>query len=1824
MKTTGSRASAVSQTRGFGDLLYDKAGARPSLDLDFAGTSSLRDKITGEYLVDHTRASNGTYIDSEGLVKEGTTNLALYSEDFANAGWTKNSLSVASETIPAPIGNGVAQKLVLSTSNMESRLLQSYTADNTVHTTSVYVKAAGVRYVHFRVGASASNYGHGFDLQEGVAITGVYGGGATAMTSISHSIEDVGDGWYRISVTGTNGSGLRYFLPAISTSATSSISAGDGTIGVYFYGFQHVKGTEAGEYVKTTSTANSAPRFTHERVETGNLLAPSQSFVTGWDTGNLTTVTDYFAEAPDGTFTASRLVMGNTGGTYHRKTGITFDTTKTYTFSVYAKKHGTSDKLKLEIWGSGNTIVHTITDEWARYELTFTPTSSSTYVGFNEPPQVGCDILIWGAQLEEADSATTYAPSIDTFTSRASSATYVDSAGLVKTAALNYILNSDAPSHHVHTTVASWLTTLSYPSSSPTTDGPFGTNQKVKKVVITSDKPDFTQYGSASLGTLTSDQKIRIGAENGGSSIGGGIANQTFTWSFYYRSLSGDRRFSAATGADANRNYAQLTATSEWQRAEVSGSRSDTLNILDLFYLFNGAADLEFASFQVEKGRKASDYVLTEQTGNNSPSGVNTSAQARYSHDPETLTPTGLYLEPQGINHAKHLSSAYTAPSNLLNPSGGYGAFSLSSANNQYFYLNNFTPVNGQNITVSYWAKLRPDATINSIIKLKPYRWNSSVGGQGEYYIDLSDGTIASVTLNGGNNPNTATADNTTITPYPNGWYRITHKIPMDSTWTSAANFGFIQYNGGHVNARHDVHYTWGFQVEHGDFATSYIPQTLDSSSSVTRAADVYTSTPNLTETFEPRGLLIEEARTNLATKSHTPYGNDWVRFNLGGPTVSQITPLGTTEDVSQLTEDSTTNSHYKYHNTVPSTSSSAKCLSIFAKPLRTDRDLMVRLIGIGGGGPFAIFDLNTGLVTANAGTSGTSANAGNWTMGTPFIEKYANGWYRIGLTNVASFGAYKFGLYLMPKGATSENQSSFAGNGQASFAIYGPQYELGAFPTSYIHNTTSSSLTRSADVASISGDKFGTYRTNMFTKSEEFWDSSTWQGNGQITPYYALAPDGTFTAARYQTTPGTNTYLKQHVVLTGGKTYKFSVYVKDAGNSSDFNLYFYQTNNGAYIKLGKTTAPSDWQRFEFTVTPSSNSTVHVGFTTHPYNYSTDVLLWGAQLEESSTTTNYIPSTDTFTNRLSNATYVDSNGLIKTSWKNRLTRTDLINGWTVYKTNRYGSTGELSPFGTTEGVVRIVPTATGDNIVYYGTNGGVGTLSIYAKAEQGYTHLSLISQAASGSEHSAVNFDIVNGTITDLPTNDPLNATGEIIDVGNGWFRCIVRITNNETSGFFVINPHDGSDTHMNHLGRFDTATTSNTSILVYGPVYTDSLTEVGEHYLHNLGSASAPPRYSHDPETLVPTGLYLEPATTNYWHYSNLFTFDGFGGVNGMYMYSLNSTANAATAPDGTLTAASVIPKGNLSGGNNYWMQQQHLQGTAGSTFSCFIKYNGWRYVAIRNGHVGSPNDKGALFDILNGTLVHTMGGAIANIETYPNGWYRISCINLSAGNGWASIVFRQNDAFSYGAPQYTTPNDGVSGVYLWGIQWEPNPYPTSVIISSGNDTTRAADTFTSTATTVLDRDGGNKEAFYNQGGSRSVFVNYGKAFNNYDRIFAFKPSGNSDAFIQWDRTDNGKSNLRFRSNTGDHTFEVPADKLFNKTAFGFDDNNSGSAGNGVLGTTSTSLTLPTTTDSLRPLYMRIGMHMSQNSGFLNNSISRLTFWKTRLPDSSLINITT
>ena len=93
MKTSGTMNSATghtsvsTRTGNFNDGLYDRAGARPDLDLDFARTKSLRDRVSKEDLITFTRSSGtgygATYVDGNGLVNRSPVNWIFDSEDLS-------------------------------------------------------------------------------------------------------------------------------------------------------------------------------------------------------------------------------------------------------------------------------------------------------------------------------------------------------------------------------------------------------------------------------------------------------------------------------------------------------------------------------------------------------------------------------------------------------------------------------------------------------------------------------------------------------------------------------------------------------------------------------------------------------------------------------------------------------------------------------------------------------------------------------------------------------------------------------------------------------------------------------------------------------------------------------------------------------------------------------------------------------------------------------------------------------------------------------------------------------------------------------------------------------------------------------------------------------------------------------------------------------------------------------------------------------------------------------------------------------------------------------------------------------------------------------------------------------------------------------------------------------------------------------------------------------------------------------------------------------------------------------------------------------------
>lgn len=252
--------------------LWRRARAVPSLDLRFADTKSLADAVTGQSLVTFTRASTGTYVGSDGLIKtaavnearfdhnpstgeslgllveEARTNLLTYSEQFDNAAWVKSNSTVTANAGAAPNGTATADLLYPNSSGTIRSIYQSVAGQTSgaSYTNVVYAKSSGIRYICLSSVRGTSARAAWFDLQTGAV--GTVAGGVTA------SIQNAGSGWYRCSVTDTSSSTTIYFGDLFLTSADNSTSVtANGTDGVLLWGAQLEAGAFPTSYIPTTT-----------------------------------------------------------------------------------------------------------------------------------------------------------------------------------------------------------------------------------------------------------------------------------------------------------------------------------------------------------------------------------------------------------------------------------------------------------------------------------------------------------------------------------------------------------------------------------------------------------------------------------------------------------------------------------------------------------------------------------------------------------------------------------------------------------------------------------------------------------------------------------------------------------------------------------------------------------------------------------------------------------------------------------------------------------------------------------------------------------------------------------------------------------------------------------------------------------------------------------------------------------------------------------------------------------------------------------------------------------------------------------------------------------------------------------------------------------------------------------------------------------------------------------------------------------------------------------------------------------------------------------
>lgn len=205
--------------------------------------------------------------------------------------------------------------------------------------------------------------------------------------------------------------------------------------------------------------------------------------------------------------------------------------------------------------------------------------------------------------------------------------------------------------------------------------------------------------------------------------------------------------------------------------------------------------------------------------------------------------------------------------------------------------------------------------------------------------------------------------------------------------------------------------------------------------------------------TLAIRGLLIEEARTNLLLQSAEFDNGSWGKVAASVTANAATSPDGSTV-ADKLVEDTANSPHFIHQSVAKAASAITYTASVFAKAgERTE--LALWMDDAVGPAANVLFDLS-------AGTAGTPSLSG-FTSGSATITDFGNGWYRCTLTATSNTVTTVRHIIEL----RNDSDSVYTGDGTSGVYIWGAQLEAGAFPTSYIP-ATSASATRPADVCTV------------------------------------------------------------------------------------------------------------------------------------------------------------------------------------------------------------------------------------------------------------------------------------------------------------------------------------------------------------------------------------------------------------------------------------------------------------------------------------------------------------------------------------------------------------------------------------------------------------------------------------------------------------------------------------------------------------------------------------------------------------------------------------
>jgi hypothetical protein len=251
----------------------------PALSLNFTSTTTLDSRIS------LTRATNGTYFDSNGvlqsassgvarfdhrlengvwvnkglLVEPARTNIAQYSEQFNNAFWTKSQTTATANAIAAPDGTTTADRINETAVDAGHNVSKTFTglSINTNYSWSAFVKGGLNRnYLLIQYSAGNNFIATVVDITRGQIAYSVAG---TTDTLVSTFFMDCGGGWYRVGISGSlsnfNAVNPNFRVQTVLDNFDSSF-LGATNSGFYIWGAQLETGAGVSSYIETPTNAD--------------------------------------------------------------------------------------------------------------------------------------------------------------------------------------------------------------------------------------------------------------------------------------------------------------------------------------------------------------------------------------------------------------------------------------------------------------------------------------------------------------------------------------------------------------------------------------------------------------------------------------------------------------------------------------------------------------------------------------------------------------------------------------------------------------------------------------------------------------------------------------------------------------------------------------------------------------------------------------------------------------------------------------------------------------------------------------------------------------------------------------------------------------------------------------------------------------------------------------------------------------------------------------------------------------------------------------------------------------------------------------------------------------------------------------------------------------------------------------------------------------------------------------------------------------------------------------------------------------------------------